>query len=226
VCAYLIPSALRSSPRGLKRPEERPLSLLSDPLYRAPVIDPRTGLLSRPWAEWFAALIRRTGGSGDELTNAELHVVTTQLAAQIAALVAAPSPALGHLRGGPVTPAPSVVPVSAGAGSGATASVVGTDSAGSITLSVAALATRRSNSEICRLTFGTAWTAPPVVLIQPSNDAAYALAFGRFVRPGHAVSVRLVQGAVTSTGWALRVGSQTLPSAAAVYQWSYLSIGV
>lgn len=199
--------------------------------------------MSQPWADWLAALLTRAGGSGDVLTNAELATLLTSLTVTTALTEGAGSPpatapstaldALGalelpprrtHLVGGPPAP-PSVAAVTAGAGAGATASVSGSDTAGSITLSVAALAERRSNSEILRLTFAVAFAAAPVVIVSPSNDAAWALHFGRFLRNGHAASVRVRQSDVTTTGFPLRVGVTRLPSDAATYSWNYLAIG-
>jgi hypothetical protein len=200
------------------------VSLVSEILYRAPVVDLRTGLLSRPWQQYLAALLERAGGSGEQLTNADLATLTALLTTRVAALEAAGPAARGHLLGGPLTP-PTVSPVPAGAGAGATASVVGTDSAGTITLTTAARAARRSNSEVLRLTFAAAWTAPPICTITPANDAAWALLFGRFLPHGQAASVRLRQADVTTTSFALRVGVTSLPREAEVYQWNYIAVG-
>jgi hypothetical protein len=60
----------------------------------------------------------------------------------------------------------------------------------------------------------------------PANDAAWALLFGRFLKAGHAASVRLRHADVTTTGFALRVGVTTLPREAETYVWNYMSIGV
>ena len=190
-------------------------------MYRAPPIDPRTGLISPPWADWLAALLTRAGGSGEQLTNADLAALLTSLTASVAAL----TPGRTHLLGGPLTP-PTVTPGPAGAGAGATARVAGNDNAGTLTLTVAALAARRSNSEVLRLTFATAWTQPPVVTLMPANDAAWALLFGRFLHHGHAASVRLRQADVTTTDFPLRVGVTSLPREAETYSWNYMALGV
>jgi hypothetical protein len=182
-------------------------------------VDRQTQLISRPWADWLAALLTRAGGSGEQLTNADLAALVTSLTASVQTLTART-----HLLGGPLTP-PSVVPVAAGAGDGATASVSGNDNAGTITLSVAALAERRSNSEVLRLTFAAAWTAAPIVVISAANNAAWSLYYGRFLRHGHPASVRLLQDAVTETSFALSVGVTSLPREAAVYQWNFLAVG-
>jgi hypothetical protein len=87
------------------------VSVLPPVLYQAPLTDPRTGLISRPWAQWFAALEERVGGAVAP-TNAELvtqvtQVTTvqatqvtqvTQLTAQTAALVEALQAILVELR--------------------------------------------------------------------------------------------------------------------------------
>ncbi len=115
--------------------------------------------------------------------------------------------------------------IAAGAGDGASASVTGNDTAGSITLTVAALAARRSHSEVVRLTFAVPYAAPPIVLVMPANDAAWALLFGRFVRHGHAASVRLRQEDVTETSFVLRVGVTSLPREGDTYAWNYMVVG-
>jgi hypothetical protein len=202
------------------------MSLVSPLLYRAPPLDPRTGLLTGPFAQWLAALLERTGGSGEQPTNADLAGLLAALAATVAALPPAADPAArAHLLGGPATPAPSVAPVPAGAGPGATASVAGSDSAGTITLRTAALAAHRSNCEVVRVTFGQAFAVPPIVVLAAANNAAWSLYYGRFLRHGYAASVRLLQDAVSTTGFPLSVGTTSLPSDAAVYTWNYLAVG-
>jgi hypothetical protein len=190
-------------------------------LYRAPVVDRQTLCLSRPWAEFLAALVARAGGSGEQPTNADLAGLLAALAATVAAL---PPPARTHLLGGPLTP-PRVVAVAAGAGAGATASVAGTDTAGYLELTTASGQARRSQSEVLRVTFATAYSTPPVVVICPANDAAWSLLFGRFLPQGHAASVRLRREDVSTTGFPLRVGVTSLPREAETYAWSYLVMG-
>jgi hypothetical protein len=201
------------------------MSLVSDLLYRAPPTDPRTGLISRPWAEWLAALLTRAGGPGEQPTNADLTALVAALTARVSGLEAqTPAPARAHLLGGPLTP-PSVTAIAAGAGLGATASVAGNDNAGTISLAVQALAARRSNSEVLRLTFAVPYAQPPICTLMPANDAAWALLFGRFLKDGHAASVRLRQADVSTTAFALRVGVTSLPREAETYAWSYIVLG-
>lgn len=48
------------------------MSLLSQILYRTPVVDRQTLTITRPWAEWLAALVLRAGGAGEVLTISDL----------------------------------------------------------------------------------------------------------------------------------------------------------
>jgi|ERR1051326_2090730 hypothetical protein len=62
------------------------MSLLSPVLYNAPVIDRTTGLLTRPWQQFFAALEQRVGGAvAPTLTELETQVtdVTTVQTTQV-----------------------------------------------------------------------------------------------------------------------------------------------
>jgi hypothetical protein len=104
--------------------------------------------------------------------------------------------------------------------------VAGSDTAGTITLVTAALSDPRSNSDLVQLTFAMPYAQPPIVLVLPANDAAWSLHFGRFLRHGHAASVRLRQADVTTTGFPLRSGVTSLPRKGDVYQFNYLCIGV
>jgi len=187
------------------------------------VVDRQTLCVTRPWAEYLAALAARAGGAGEQLTNADLAALVTTLTTTVSSLQAQAT-TRAHLLGGPLTP-PSVVPVAAGAGAGATARVVGNDNAGTLTLTTAARAARRSHSEILRLTFAVPYAAPPVVTLMPANDAAWSLYYGRFLRHGHPSSVRLLQAAVSTTGFPLSVGTTALPRAGEVYQFTYHCIG-
>ena len=51
------------------------MSLLPPVLYHAPLLEPQTGLVSRPWQQWLQALETRVGGSVAP-TITEIH--TTQ----------------------------------------------------------------------------------------------------------------------------------------------------
>src|ERR1051326_4366135 len=65
------------------------MSLLSPVLYNAPVIDRTTGLLTRPWQQFFAALEQRVGGAvAPSLTELETQVtdVTPDLTTQLTQL--------------------------------------------------------------------------------------------------------------------------------------------
>ncbi len=174
------------------------------------MVEPQTGLLTRPWQQWFAALLLRSGGSGEAPTNAELAALVTALGTP------------DHLLAGPVTP-PTVAARAAGAGVGATVTVSGTDSAGTITLTTAARVARRSHSAVVQLTFAAAWPAAPRVLLTPANDAAMALEAGRLQGPPCRVRIR--QADVTTTGVTLRVGVTRLPREADTYVWNYLAVG-
>jgi predicted amino acid-binding ACT domain protein len=177
-------------------------------------------LLTRPWIQYFQALDTRVGGASAP-TILELEALlatdTTALAALTLRVAALEARVLTHLG------TPTVQAVTAGAGVGAVVSVSGTDRAGTVTLVTAALADHRSNAEVLRLTFATAWTAAPLVQVQPANAAAYALREGRFTK--HPVSVRLIQSAVTTTTFVLSVGVTSLPRAGDTYAWTYTSTG-
>ncbi len=198
------------------------MSLLSDLLYRTPVVDRTTLLVSRPWSQWFAALLTRTGGSGEAPTNTDLAALVAGVlspAALLLRVAALEAVVYGHLG------LPTVQAVAAGAGAGATASVTGTDRAGTVTLTTVARQPRRSHSAVLQLTFQTPYAVAPVVLLSPANDAAWALLCGRFVAAGHAASVRLRQADVTTTGFPLRVGVTSFPREGDSYQWTFVVIG-
>jgi hypothetical protein len=176
---------------------------------------------------WFQALDTRVGGASaptiPELA-AELAALTTGLATltaglaaltlRVAALEAAAALHLGT---------PTVAAVAAGAGTGAVVSVRGTDRAGVLELGTVALADHRSNSDVLTVTFAAAWTTAPLVQVQPANDAAYGLLYGRFT--AHPCSVRLVQSRVTTTTFVLSVGVTSLPRAGDTYAFAYTCSG-
>lgn len=203
------------------------MSLLSPLLYRAPITDRQTQLLASPWVAWFQALDTRVGGPSAP-TILELAAVSTALGLRVTALetaltaltlrvAALEAVASAHLG------TPTVAAVEAGAGTGATVSVSGTDRAGRITLTTAALADHRSNAEVLRVTFATPYTTAPVVQLMPSNDAAYALREGRWTK--HPVSVRVVTADVSTTGFAVSVGVTSLPRDGQMYTWTFVTLG-
>jgi hypothetical protein len=196
------------------------MSLLSPLLYRAALIDRQTQLLSRPWQQYFQALDTRVGGPNAP-TILELAAAATALGLRVDALtlrVAALEAAAGLHLG-----TPTVQAVAAGAGPGAVVSVSGSDRAGTLSLTTAALADHRSNSDVLTVTFAAAWAAAPLVLVQPANAAAYGLREGRFQR--HPCSVRLVQSRVLTTSFSLSVGVTALPREGETYVWTFISTG-
>ena len=107
---------------------------------------------------------------------------------------------------------PTVQAVTLGAGSGATATVSGRDSAGSITLTTASFQARRSHAGVLILTFHDAYTTAPIVTLMPANDAAVALSLG---------TVRLRREDITTTGFTLRSGVARLPRTGDTFTWMY-----
>ena len=184
------------------------------------MVDPQTQLLSRPWVQWLQTLDLRVGGPSAP-TILELAAALAALGLRLDALtlrVAALEAAAGLHLG-----TPTVQAVAAGAGTGAVVSVRGADMAGVLTLTTADRVERRSNSDVLTVTFHTPWTAAPLVLVQPANAAAYALRDGRWTQ--HPCSVRLLQSAVTTTGFPLSVGVTSLPREGNTYVWSYTATG-
>ncbi len=196
------------------------MSLLSPLLYHAALIDRQTQQLSRPWIQWFQALDTRVGGPSAptilELA-AELAALGPGLAALTLRVAALEARVFGH------DGLPTVAAVAAGAGVGAVVSVSGTDRAGVVSLTTAALADHRSNSDVLTVTFHTPWAAAPLVQMQPANDAAYALREGRF--SAHPCSVRVIQSRVTATTFVVSVGVTSLPRAGDTYAWTFSSLG-
>lgn len=122
--------------------------------------------------------------------------------------------AITHIRG--ATVAPTVASVAAGAGANATASIAGTDLAGLITLNTNVLDTPGANSDILTVTFNVAYAAAPIVVVTPSNDAAWNLAFA---------VVRCRQDDVTTTVFKLRSGAVPLPAlTGATYTFKYIIV--
>jgi len=199
------------------------MSLLPPILYKAELTERQTQLLARPWVHWFQALDTRVGGpsaptilelAADLAALGSVPAALAALTLRVAALEAAAALHLGT---------PTVQAVAAGAGTGAVVRVRGSDRAGVLSLTTAARADHRSNSDVLTVTFHTAWTAPPLVQVQPANDAAYGLLYGRFT--AHPCSVRLVQSRVTTTGFPLAVGVTSLPREGDTYLWSYVAVG-
>jgi hypothetical protein len=126
------------------------------------------------------------------------------------------NPTTTHLVGNSGVPAVSTGP---GAGPNATATIVGSDLAGTITLTTSVADTPIVAATIVALTFSIAYTAPPIVLMMPANDAAWNLTYGTAV---------LRQVDVTGTAFTIRSGSSaTLPATtAAVYVWNYMVMGI
>lgn len=177
-------------------------------------------LVTRPWSQWLQALDLRVGGPNAP-TILELAAALAALGLRVDALtlrVAALEAAAGLHLG-----TPTVAAVAAGAGTGAVVSVSGSDRAGVLTLTTAALADHRSNSDVLNVTFASPYAAPPVVIIAPANDAAWSLLYGRFSE--HPCSVRLVQSRVTTTTFVLSVGVTSLPRSGESYAWTFTSTG-
>ncbi len=192
------------------------MSLLSPLLYHAALIDRQTQLLSRPWQQYFAALDTRVGGPSaptilelaaarDSLSTAlaALTLRVTALEARAAALEAAAALHLGT---------PTVAAVATGAGTGAVVTVSGTDARGTLSLTTASYQARRSHALLLTLTFAAAYPSAPVVLLEPANAAAAALA------PG---TVRVLRSDTATTGFSLRTGTARLPRDGAVFLFSY-----
>jgi hypothetical protein len=117
---------------------------------------------------------------------------------------------LVHLRGNSSTP---TVTTDTGAGAHATASVAGTDLAGTLTVSTDSADTPASNATVATVAFATAYTAAPRVVIMPANAATWALAYG---------SIVLLQADVTTAHFILKSSSTPLPATTtATYQWNY-----
>ena len=176
---------------------------MSPILYRTPIAGPY--FLPRPWQQYLQALDQRVGGASAP-TIPELAALIgglTPLEARVAALEA-----LAALHTG----TPTVQAVATGAGLGATVSLSGTDSAGVLSLTTASGQARRSHAAVLTLTFHTAWSPAPVVLLQPANAAAWALA------PG---TVRVLRSDMGSTAFTVRSGTSRLPRDGDLYQFSY-----
>ena len=107
---------------------------------------------------------------------------------------------------------PTVAAAATGAGSDATASVRGSDTAGTLTLTTASGEARRSHSRLLTVTFALAYAGAPVVHLAPANAAAWDLP------PG---TVRLLADDVTTTGFTLRSGRDRLPHDGATYHFTY-----
>lgn len=110
---------------------------------------------------------------------------------------------------------PTVAPYVLGAGASATASITGSDYAGTISLTTSSSDTPAAGHPLLAVTFnGTPLpfqTTPSVVII-PSNSAAWNLAYG---------SVQYLQANTTTTGFELDTPTVALPSADATYTWTY-----
>jgi hypothetical protein len=61
------------------------MSLLPPVLYTAPLLEPQTGLVSRPWQQWLQALETRVGGSVAP-TITEIHTTQQTLVTAVSQL--------------------------------------------------------------------------------------------------------------------------------------------
>jgi hypothetical protein len=119
-----------------------------------------------------------------------------------------------HLIGNTNTP---TVATGAGAGTHATASVVGSDISGTVTLTTSALDTPSASAVIVTLTFAQSYPVAPTVIIMPSSDTAWNLAYG---------VIRLRESDVTTAVFTIRSGSTPLPATtAATYTINYQVMG-
>jgi len=104
-----------------------------------------------------------------------------------------------------------------GAGTGASAQVIGTDTSGEITLTTAVADTPVANADILTVNFGATYAIAPKVMISPSNDAAWGLTFA---------AARYRQSDTDTSKFKIRSGSQPLPATtSAIYKWLYHVIG-
>jgi hypothetical protein len=116
----------------------------------------------------------------------------------------------GHVIGGGSAP---TVAVGSGAGASGTASVVGTDTDGIITINTNAADTPAASSTIITVTFASTWGAAPTVIIMPTNDAADNLA---------ANLVRCNSANTTTTQFLFTAGATSLPATTtATYKFAY-----
>lgn len=109
-----------------------------------------------------------------------------------------------HLRGSTNTP---TIAAGTGAGTGPTVSIVGTDLAGTITVTTGTLPT--VNAVICTVTFNTAYTAAPYVV--------FSLASAVTTTPNVYVS------GTTTTAFSLQDNNASL-AATTTYKWNYIVI--
>jgi hypothetical protein len=119
----------------------------------------------------------------------------------------------GHVISTGSTPA---IAGGSGAGGAAVLSVSGTDTAGTITITTDVGDTPAASATVATITFATAFSAAPRVLIMPANDAAWDLAFG---------VVRCSQADASTTQFLLKSSSTPLPATtAATYKFNYLVV--
>ena len=115
---------------------------------------------------------------------------------------------------------PTIVPVAAGAGANATATISGTDTAGTIVLTTHVMDTPSASSDVCETTFSLPYGVPPIVLFMSANDAAWSLMYTA------TQGLRVRQADVTTTSWKIRSGPAALPAlTSAEYRYNYHVLG-
>lgn len=117
-----------------------------------------------------------------------------------------------HLRG--TTTAPTIA-AGTGAGTTPTVSVTGTDIAGLVNITTGTTPTG-TNAIVATITFNTAYTTAPYVILIPANRNAQALAIGSIVL----VPAAGQTNGVTTTTFVIESGATAL-AASTAYIWSY-----
>lgn len=103
-----------------------------------------------------------------------------------------------------------------GAGVGATVSIVGTDTSGTITVITSVADTPAANADIATITFSTVYGSAPKIIIETANDTSANLTYGIW---------RYRQSDTTTTLFKIRSGATPLPATtAATYIWNYMVI--
>lgn len=119
---------------------------------------------------------------------------------------------LRHLRG--TTTAPTIA-AGVGAGTTPTVSVTGTDIAGLVNITTGTTPTG-TNAIVATVTFNTAYTTAPYIILTPANRNAQALAIGSIVL----VPAAGQTNGVTTTTFVIESGATAL-AASTAYIWSY-----
>jgi hypothetical protein len=122
---------------------------------------------------------------------------------------------VAHIIGAAGTP--TVTVGTTGAGANATASIVGTDSNGMVSVTTSALDTPLPNNALVTVAFSNAYTNSPTVVFVPANTAASNLgANGAYIH----------DFGVGGTSFVLSSGAVPLPATtAATYSWYYMTMG-